>query len=253
MTARHAARRVLRTVGLERPVLALRRRLLPEHMRRDVRDHELLVELLERELRPDDDCLDAGAHEGSVLAELVRLAPRGRHVAWEPLPAQAARLRERFPDVDVREAALAAHAGERDFVHVTDDPGWSGFAERPVPGGGPIERLRVRCERLDDALPAGLRPALLKVDVEGAELELFRGATVTLRAHRPLLVFEHGRGSADALGADPSELHALLAGELGYEIFGLDGAGPYDAPAFAALFESGERVNFAARPGRASG
>jgi hypothetical protein len=64
----------------------LRRRFLPAHMRSDVRDMELLVALMEEVVGPDSDCLDVGAHAGSVLAELVRLAPEGRHVASEPLP-----------------------------------------------------------------------------------------------------------------------------------------------------------------------
>lgn len=235
---------------MERPALALRRRFLPEHVRRDIRDHELLVALLEHELEPDSDCLDAGAHEGSVLAELVRIAPHGRHLAWEPLPEHAERLCERFPGVEVRAAALSDRAGERDFVHMLDNPGWSGFRARPVPGGSRARTLRVACERLDDALPAGIRPALLKIDVEGAELELLMGARETLRRHRPLVVFEHGRGSADHYGATPERLHRLLADELDYEIRGLDGDGPYDSRAFARLFESGERVNFAARAPR---
>jgi hypothetical protein len=116
--------------ALDRRVRAARRLLLPGHVRRDIRDHELLLALLRRELRDDSDCLDAGAHAGSVLRAIVGLAPRGRHVAWEPLPAFAAALRETFPGVRVREAALADTAGERVFTHVLDDPG--GAASRRV-------------------------------------------------------------------------------------------------------------------------
>jgi FkbM family methyltransferase len=224
---------------------AARRLLLPAHARRDIRDHALLVALLERELRQDSDCLDAGAHAGSVLREIVRLAPRGRHVAWEPLPAFAAQLRRAFPGVEVREAALSDRAGERAFTHVLDDPGWSGLAARPTPSGGPTETLTVRCERLDDALAGGIRPAFLKIDVEGAEAHLLRGAERTLREHRPLIAFEHGSGSAEYHGTGPDEVHGLLDA-LGYEIRGLDGDGPYGRARFAELFHSGERVNFLA-------
>ena len=178
----------------------VRRRFLPAHIRADIRDTELLVALLEEMLEPDSDCLDVGAHAGSVLAEMVRIAPRGRHVAWEPLPAFAARLRERFPDVEVREAALGNEDGERSFAHVVEDPGWSGFLARPTPSSSPVEELAVRVERLDDVLPEGVRPAFVKIDVEGAEEEVLRGALETLRHHRPVVAFEHGRGSADHYG-----------------------------------------------------
>jgi FkbM family methyltransferase len=225
----------------------VRWRFLPAHIRADIRDTELLVALLEEVLEPDSHCLDVGAHAGSVLAEMVRIAPRGRHVAWEPLPAFAARLRERFPDVEVRQAALGNETGERAFAHVVEDPGWSGFLARPTPSASPVEELAVRVERLDDVLPDGVRPAFVKIDVEGAEEEVLLGALETLRRHRPVVAFEHGRGSADHYGTVPGAIHDLLT-ELGYEITGLDGDGPYDAERFAAIFASGERVNFVARP-----
>jgi FkbM family methyltransferase len=227
----------------------VRRRFLPAHIRADIRDTELLVALIERVLEPDSNCLDVGAHAGSVLAEMVRLAPRGRHVAWEPLPDFAQDLRRRFPDVEVRQAALSDTPGEREFAHVVSDPGWSGFVARPAPGGDTVETLTVRAERLDDVLPDGVRPTFVKIDVEGAEEQMLRGAIETLRRHRPVIAFEHGVGSADHYGTTPEAVHRLLAGELGYEIKGLDGDGPYDEARFREIFAARERVNFAAFPG----
>jgi FkbM family methyltransferase len=225
----------------------LRRRFLPAHVRADIRDTELLVALMEEVLHPDSDCLDVGAHAGSVLADLVRLAPEGRHVAWEPLPEFAERLRRAYPDVEVREAALSDEAGRHDFAHVLAQPGWSGLVARPTPAAGTVHTIVVQTERLDDALPDGVRPAFVKIDVEGAEERVLRGGLETLRRHRPVIAFEHGHGSADQYGSGPQAIHRLLVGGLGYRIFGLDGDGPYDESRFAEIFARGERVNFAAR------
>ena len=233
---------------MRRVVRGVARRLRPGYVRGDIRDNRLLAELLEALLEPGSDCLDVGAHEGAVLCEMVRLAPSGRHLAWEPLPAFARRLRERFPSVEIREAALSDRAGEREFVHVLDEPGWSGFVARPTPRGSKVETITVRCERLDDALPVEVRPAFIKIDVEGAEEQVLRGAAGTLRRYRPTVVFEHGAGSADHYGTTPERIHHVLADELGYGIFGLDGDGPYAANRFAEIFARGERVNFLARP-----
>jgi FkbM family methyltransferase len=226
----------------------VRRRFLPAHVRADIRDTELLVALMEGLLEPDSDCLDVGAHAGVFLREMVRLAPAGRHIAWEPLPELAARLRKAYPGTEVRQAALSDRPGEREFAHVLADPGWSGFVARPTPAGGAVETITVRAERLDDVLPAGVRPAFVKIDVEGAEEEVLRGGLETLSRHRPVIAFEHGAGSADHYGTTPEAIHRLLAGELGYAIHGVDGDGPYDERRFAEVFASGERVNFVARP-----
>jgi FkbM family methyltransferase len=235
-------------LGIDEPLRRVKRSFEPAHIRRDRRDNEHLRAILASVLAPDACCIDVGAHRGAILAELVRLAPLGRHLAYEPLPELAALLAAGFPGAEVRNAALSDRAGEREFVRVVDDPGWSGFRERPAPAGGPVERLTVRTERLDDALPAGFVPALVKIDVEGAELEVLDGAMATLATHRPVVVFEHGAGSADHYGTRPEDVHARLSGGAGLRIFDLDGDGPYTAERFAASFRSGERVNFLARP-----
>jgi FkbM family methyltransferase len=229
------------------PLVALRRRFLPAHVRADIRDQELLRERMAELIQGDSDCLDVGAHEGVVLGEMLRLAPHGRHTAWEPLPEFAELLRTRHPSAEVRQAALSDREGERDFFLVLDDPGWSGFRERESPAGGGVEEITVRTERLDDVLGPDRRPAFLKIDVEGAEAEVLRGAIATLREHRPAIAFEHGLGSADHYGTTPEEMYDLLTG-LDYEIFGLDLDGPYTRERFAEIFATAERVNFLACP-----
>lgn len=210
-------------------------RLASPVARRDHRDNEALRLLLTFTLRPDSCCVDVGAHRGGVLQDIVRLAPAGRHVAFEPLPALAAELAASFPSVDVHNAAVGATGGEVTFAHVVSDPMLSSISDRGH-SDAELEHITVKLEALDETLPEDLAPALIKVDVEGAELGVFQGATETLRRHRPLVAFEHGIGGADQFGTTPRDVHDLLAGELGYRIFDMDGTGPYDAAAFDAVF-----------------
>jgi hypothetical protein len=84
--------------------------------------------------------------------------------------------------------------------------------------------------------------------VEGAEQQVFRGALETLRRHGPVVIFEHGSGSAEFFETGPADIHALLTDEAGYRIFDLDGNGPYSPEEFKRTFHATERVNFVARP-----
>ena len=100
------------------------------------------------------------------------------------------------------EAAVSDVAGQASFVHYRDRPAWSGFVTRPDDVNSRADEIVVDVVRLDDALPGDFRPALIKIDVEGAELLVLRGGIETLRRHRPIVVFEHAR--AAALTLDPA-------------------------------------------------
>jgi FkbM family methyltransferase len=143
---------------------------------RNRRDDALLRAAMVALLRPDSNCVDVGANAGSVLADVVRLAPLGRHVAFEPLPELADRLQARFPGVQVRCAALSDRAGEATFHRRLDADSRSGL----LPLGGPAERLTVRLEALDEVLGDDYAPDFIKIDVEGAELAALRGARHTI-------------------------------------------------------------------------
>lgn len=205
--------------------------------RRALRDEHAMRVVLATALRRDGNAVDVGANRGETLEMILAVAPDGRHVAYEPIPALAAQLAAAFPQVDVRNAACSETAGSAEFTHVLGAPAMSGLRQRAdLPAHAQeVERFDVRLERLDDALPEGYAPSLIKVDVEGAELLVLRGAQETLARHRPFVIFEHGIGGADLYGSQPGELWDLLDG-AGLRIFDLDGDGPYTRERFEAVF-----------------
>jgi FkbM family methyltransferase len=244
---RERLQRVAVRAGIEHRLRQVKRAFEPSAVRRDRADIDALRTILGTVLRPDSHCIDVGAHEGAFLDDIVRLAPNGRHIAYEPLPDLASELSRRYPGVDVRARALSDRQGEAEFVHVVTRPGWSGFRERPYPGRETTRRITVTTESLDSTLEPDYVPHLIKIDVEGAEEQVLRGAIETLRRHRPLVALEHGLGSADFYGTRPGAIHSILA-HCGLTIFDLGGGGPYSAERFARSFERRERVNFLARP-----
>jgi FkbM family methyltransferase len=221
--------------------------LAPAATRRDLKDNEAMKLLVAATLSGDGSAIDIGANVGSVLSEIVRVSPHVRHLAYEPIPILAADLRRRFPTVEVREQAASNEARESSFTHVVSHSGYSGLRARETPELARTETLTVRTTRLDDTLPEGFVPALIKIDVEGAEVVALQGAAQTLERHRPVVAFEHGRGGSPLYGTGPTDLYELLVERVGLRIFDMDGGGPYSREQLVETFELGTFWNFFAR------
>jgi FkbM family methyltransferase len=223
-----------------------------DHIRveRETLDRLAMNVLIAASLPPTGQAIDIGAHRGGVLREILRVAPLGRHIAYEPLPDCYEYLRREFPEVDVRNVALSDENGETGFLHVVEAPEFSGMRRRVYPGyeDSPRRTLTVAMQRLDDSLPPDFHPSLVKIDVEGAEMLVLRGAIETLRAHRPTVIFEHGIGASDRYGYGSDQVHDLLSGELNMRIFDFDGQGPYSRQQFVDVFTE-PMWNFVAIPG----
>lgn len=168
---------------------------------------------------PDDNCVDVGAHIGSMLAEMRHLAPNGSHVAFEPTPMKARWLRKKFPDVEVIEAATAEEPGVALFYDDIDRPGFSGL-ERPV-DDSTIRNYEVRVACLDDELQHRDRIDFLKIDVEGAELPTLRGADAVLARHKPVVLFECGTDPhLQRFGYKRADLFHFF-GDRGYDLYSI--------------------------------
>lgn len=228
------------------PHLRTLRRTFDPAAKRDHRDNEHLRLLLAFLLVPDANCIDVGAHHGDVLGPIVAYAPHGRHIAYEPLPHLCRDLAARFPSVDLRCAALSNVAGQAPFIHVRSRPAYSGFRRRTYPGAETTETIHVKTETLDASLPEDYVPSLIKIDVEGAEQQVIEGAMGIIARHKPVVVFEHGKGGADHYGTTPGDIFRLLNREAGLRIFDMDGTGPLGLTTFEHNFETGERWNYVA-------
>jgi FkbM family methyltransferase len=181
---------------------------------------------------PGDAIVDAGANWGLFAARLAQLAGRGGQVdAFEPHPAHAATLgalaRSR-PQLAVHAVALSSAPGRaRLHVPIVDGRRVTALASLGAPaGGGEHEVVEVPVVTLDAALAGRRPPSFVKIDVEGLELEVLRGAGATLRAAHPALLVEiEQRHSAAPIAATLE--HVLALGYAGH-YFGPDGLTPLD-------------------------
>ncbi|MGP0103068.1 MAG: FkbM family methyltransferase [Solirubrobacteraceae bacterium] len=193
----------------------------------------------------DGTYVDIGANRGQVLREAVRVAPRGTHIAFEPIPQLAAELAHAFPQVDCRNRALGARAEVAEFCHFRQLDGWSGLRRNPLisDSRGDPEYISVEVSTLDEEM-GDLTPNVVKIDVEGAELAVLEGARSVLREARPVVIFEHVYDAAEPYGVAPGAPWDLLT-DLDYEIFSATGDGPFTRSAFT---QSTSVVNWLATP-----
>ena len=211
----------------------------------DVKRYDLqTVEVMKRILREDSVCIDVGAHEGDVLQEMVSIAPKGRHHAFEPIPALAQALRERFPRVSVHQAALSDEKGEAEFQHVVNSPGYSGLRKRDYDRLDPvIEKIRVKKVRLDDLLSPQEEVSFIKVDVEGGEYHALRGGSETLKRCKPFVVFEAGLKSTSHYGVGPADIYELLVRDCDMNLSTMErwlgDSPPLDEQEFIRHFQEG--------------
>jgi len=156
------------------------------------------LRFVERFLRPGMTVLDVGAHHGLyTLLASKQVGPRGRVIAFEPSSRERRKLALHLwlntcSNVQIEEVALGAAEGQAEFFRV--DSGETGCNSlRPPAVEGPVSTLHVRVECLGEFLRRRHLDSVdfVKLDVEGAELEVLRGAAWLLTAPpRPVMLIE---------------------------------------------------------------
>lgn len=159
--------------------------------------------------------VDVGCHTGAILREMLNVSPTGKHMAFEPLPHLAELLRKQFPEVDVHQVALSDTAGETSFQFARKFAGRSGMKVIDYPGETDVETITVEKNTLDALIDHPID--VIKIDVEGAELEVLNGAKGTLRSQKPLVIFEHG-AAARHYGTTSNDIYDLFA-DCGLDVY----------------------------------
>ena len=198
-------------------------------------------------------CVDVGSHRGELLRHMIRLAPRGQYFAFEPLPAYADFLRARYPQARVVQAAVGDYQGQSSFIHVKNDPGYSGLRIREYNLPDPdIEEIQVNVVRLDDVIPETTKVAFIKIDVEGGEYGVLNGALRTIERGKPTIVVEVTRRALAAYGVDARQFYALLSEGCNYHLSTmrtwLDGKAPISEPEFCRHWDRRSEFYFIAYP-----
>jgi FkbM family methyltransferase len=157
------------------------------------------IHVMDHVLRPADAFVDAGANFGLMTLRAAQLVgPRGQVHAFEPVPATCEILQSHvrlngLENVRLNKTALGAAAGT---AHMSIHPTNKGIASIRNPGDDALSPIEVRVETLEEYAAAnGAGPfRMIKVDVEGFELEVLKGARRLLEdADGPVLCCEYCR------------------------------------------------------------
>jgi FkbM family methyltransferase len=162
---------------------------------------------------------DVGAFEGLLTMHFARTA--AQVIAWEPNPGSRIRLTEnlelnRLTNVRIRPLGVGRQPGVLDLVLDPLMPGGASADSiiasqiRSSLAGAPTTRIEIvtlDADRVQQQLPL---PQVIKLDVEGMELQVLQGAIQTLQQARPALYLEMHGATPDDKAARARDILAFL-------------------------------------------
>ena len=156
-----------------------------------------------------DVCYDVGGYRG-YMSGAMALAGASKVIVFEPLPAnQRALERLSFLNpglcIELKCLALGDTDGSMHLRVMADTSMGKLVTSTFQPGVKGIGEIRVAVRTID-SMVTGLEiapPQVIKIDVEGAEMDVLRGAAEVLRIHRPRIFLEaHSLALEEACSAE---------------------------------------------------
>ena len=178
---------------------------------------------LDEHLHPGMTVVDVGAHVGFFASKAARLVgPSGRVIALEPSSENLPFLRRNTArngsgNVVVHGIAASGKTGRREF-NITGSSDSNGFYAHPLTHT--VKTLEVETVRLDDLVDGPVDA--VKIDVEGAELEVLDGMERLLRESRQITLWVEWNPSCQREAGRPSNLLPHRLTELGFDVVALD-------------------------------
>jgi FkbM family methyltransferase len=162
------------------------------------------------DIKPGDTIIDIGAHIGSILSEVLYIDPSIKMIAIEPIPAKVDSLKRRFPSIELHHCALGDFSGEVPFFVNIRESGYSSLSQIASSQVGEIVEITVSLKKLDDLVSSN-DVDVIKIDVEGAELNVLRGGIAMLQKNRPTIMFESVLQLDSEFGYTKEELYDFFS------------------------------------------
>lgn len=179
--------------------------------------------IIRRVVGPTTNCIDVGCHKGEILDLILHQAPTAKHFAFEPIPYLFASLQKKYTNqASLYPYALSNQNGQTTFNVVKNAPAYSGLNKRQYAVANPdIEEITVEVRTLDSLIPQDITIHFIKIDVEGGEFGVLKGAEQLLKRCKPTILFECGLGASNFYGTNPTELYQYLTQTIGLQVYTL--------------------------------
>lgn len=187
--------------------------------------------------------IDIGSHDGMFLELFLKIAPQGKHFAFEPLPDYFERIKHKYPTVISFNCALSNQEGEATFFCPVSAKAMSGLKKQHYPVETEVKEINVMVKRLDDVIPETAEVALIKIDVEGAELLTLQGAAKIIERCSPAIIFEFALLHSLEYSITAQNLFDFFD-ERSYSIHSLDNKRTYTVESFKAVTGNSHASNY---------
>lgn len=190
-----------------------------------------VVHLLHRVLQTGDVCVDGGANVGFFTCLMSQLVGKsGLVFACEPAPANIRKLEHNLANnktSNVRVVKSPLYSSHKDMtLHLAPHSGYNSLAA----SGETVGRMQTVTTTIDAVLD-GQVPKLIKLDIEGAELEAVGGIGFLIADVGPYIVMELNESALQRFKTSRNEVRKYMA-HRGYDLFILqaDGRFPLQVP-----------------------
>jgi FkbM family methyltransferase len=182
------------------------------------------VRLLQALTRPGTCLFDVGTNIGLMAIPVLHAQPHSRVISFEPSPNVLDSLRLTIAKSGCQdrwtlvEKAVGAEVGNVNFS-LSDQVNSLFDGIRPTNRVASVRQIEVELTTVDETWRSLGSPqvSIIKIDVEGAELDVLRGARECLKKERPSVLMEWNRQNLTAYCCAP-ELLMEFATEVGYKI-----------------------------------
>jgi FkbM family methyltransferase len=204
--------------------------IVSHHLQQGVVFEPEMVRFIFGALRPGDHVLDLGANIGWFSLFMSQLVgPTGSVLAVEASPENINKFMRNLninqqSNLSLVPKALSYRPGKIEFFQCKDT-GQNSAWKNEI---NCLATVEVEATTLDEICADRVVPRLIKMDIEGSELNAITGGRQLLAQHPPFVLMEFNETALAGMGATVRDLRAFMH-DFNYELFVLDAGGRFPA------------------------